>query len=261
MAKKTKKDFDKYLYYKASVQNPDEDIKFFSKTYRSIYKKSGRTFREDFCGTFSVGISWLKAHPQNKAIVVDIDKEPLNYGIKHYLTPLSSQQQKRIKILNKSVLNSSLPSADIISVSNFSYLVFKERKMLLKYFKNVRKQLNKKGLFFIDLFGGVSCYEPNEEVTDHGSFKYYWDQDCFDPITNYTKCHIHFKRKSERQKRQKVFSYDWRLWTLPEVKDVLEDAGFSKVHIFWEMDSGELKKIKNSDEVCETWIAYFACQA
>lgn len=254
-----KKPFDKYFYYKASVQNPDEDVKFFAKIYRSIYKKSARVFREDFCGTFFIGMSWVKAHSQNKAIVVDIDKEPLNYGIEHHLNKLSPKDQKRIQIVNKSVLTPKLPSSDIISVSNFSYLVFQKRSMLLNYFKNARKQLNKEGLFFLDLFGGLNCYEPNEEVTDHKTFKYYWDQHSFDAITNHTTCYIHFKRKGEKR-REKVFSYDWRLWTLPEIKDILEDAGFSKVHIYWEADSGELTKVTSTDEICETWIVYFVCQ-
>ena len=27
--------------------------------------------------------------------------------------------------------------------------------------------------------------------------------------------------------------YDWRHWRLADLKDVLKDAGFSTVHVFW----------------------------
>lgn len=266
MKTKNKKPFDKYFYYKASVQGPEDDIKFFAKTYQSIYKKPAHIFCEDFCGTFWTGLNWVQAHPKNKAIVIDISAEPLNYGKKHHLPELDSKDRTRIKVLQKSVLDSNLPKSEIIAVNNFSYYVFKERLNLLKYFKNARLRLKKQGLFIIDTFGGSACLEPNEESVQHKGFTYYWDQQSFDPITNYGKFYIHFKRNGEA-KREKVFSYDWRVWSsLPELRDILLEAGFSKVHTYWEKSdkkgwgTGEFNKIKKTDEICETWIAYFVCQ-
>ena len=258
--KKKKERFDKYLYYKQSVQSPEEDIKFFSKVYRSVYKKNPRLFREDFCGTFLIGCHWVKAHRENKAIVVDKSREPLDYGRKHHFARMSLREQARLRVVNKNISSPSLPKAEIISVSNFSYFALRERKTLFRYFKNVRRQLMEEGLFIIDAFGGAACEEANEESVSHGGFNYYWDQENFNPITNHSRFHIHFKRRGE-QKRERVFSYDWRMWSLPELRDVLADAGFSKTHVYLEFDSkkkgeaGIFKKARLA-EPHDTWLAY-----
>ena len=262
---KKNQEFDKYFYYKKSVQNPKQDIKFFRKTYQSFFKKQARIFREDFCGTFYVGYHWVKGHPQNKAIVIDEDRQPIEYGKKHHLSKLKSSEIARLQVLNKNVLDKNLPKAEIISVSNFSYFVFKQRDMMLKYFRNVKKSLFKKGLFIIDVVGGPDCEALSEERTEYDDFSYYWDQDSFDPISNTAHFYIHFKRKGEK-KQKRAFSYYWRLWSLPELKDVLKDAGFSNVHVYWEQSdkrgegTGVFRK-SHRGEICDTWIAYLVCES
>lgn len=262
---KNKPTFDKYFYYKESVQNPSGDIKFFQKVYKDIFKKSARIFREDFCGTFYIGYHWLKKHKQNKAIVIDNDREPLEYGKKHHLSQLKSAEKSRLQILNTSVSDKNLPKAEIISVSNFSYFIFKERAAMLQYFRNVKKSLLKKGLFILDVFGGPDCEARSEELTEYNDFNYYWDQDSFDPVSNTAQFYIHFKRKGEK-KQQKVFSYHWRLWSIPELKDILKDAGFSKIHVYWEQSNkkgegnGIFKKTKKG-ELCDTWLAYLISES
>ena len=261
---KNKSKFDKYFYYKKSVQSPKEDIQFFKKTYTHFFKKSPRIFREDFCGTFYVGYHWIKEHPQNKAIVIDADKKPIEYGKKHHLSKLNPSQKLRLKILNQNVLDKGLPKAEIITVSNFSYFIFKHRALMLKYFKNIKKSLFKQGLFIIDVVGGPDCESYCEERVEYEGFDYYWDQDYFDPINNTARFYIHFKRKGEK-KQKKAFSYCWRLWSIPELKDILKEAGFSKVHVYWEQSdkkgegTGIFKKTLRG-EACDTWIAYLVCQ-
>ena len=52
LMKKVHTKFNKYFYYKKSVQSPKEDILFFKKTYTRFLKKplesSGRIFVEPF---------------------------------------------------------------------------------------------------------------------------------------------------------------------------------------------------------------------
>jgi len=252
--------FDKYFYYKKAVQNPPDDIAFFKKIFRSAYKKTPFLFREDFCGTFYLAYHWVKAGPQNKAIAIDVDKKPIEYGIKHHISRLKPSQKERLLVLNKNILTPRLPSADIISVSNFSYFTLKTRKEMLKYFKNARKSLKKEGLFILDLVGGPDCEKLTEEETEYKDFSYFWDQDYFDPIQRIGHFYIHFKRKGER-KQLKQFSYFWRLWTIPELKELLESAGFSDISVYWEQSdkkgdgTGVFKK-SQIGEACDCWIAY-----
>lgn len=261
---KVKKKFDKYFYYKQSVQSPKEDLKFFKNLYKKYFGKSPRIFREDFCGTFYLSYHWVKSHLKNRAIALDRDSQPLEYGKKHHLPLLSPSQKKRLRVLKKNILNPPLPPAEIISVTNFSYFVLKERGLLISYFKNIKKSLMKKGLFILDVLGGPGCEDIYEDKVSHEGFHYYWEQSSFNPINRQAHFHIHFQRKGEK-KRKKVFSYDWRIWSLPELKEALESVGFSKVDVYWEKDnkkgqgSGIFKKT-NKGDICEVWVAYLVCR-
>jgi SAM-dependent methyltransferase len=256
--------FDKYQLYHASVQSPDEDARFFAEVYRDARgaRAVPKVLREDFCGTFANCCAWLRLGPGRSAHGVDLDPEPLEYGKEHYLSQLSPALAARLRLHRKDVLGSGLPKADIIAALNFSYYIFKDRPTLKKYFTNCRRTLNDGGVLLLDSFGGPKCMEPNEEVSEHGNppFDYYWDQDTYDPLTNEAQFYIHFKRRGEK-KRLKVFSYDWRMWAPAEIKDVLLDAGFSKVDYYWEGSTsdgygdGDFKVVEHGDE-CEAYVAY-----
>lgn len=266
--KKNKKlslsDFDKYYYYRNSVQSPDNDVMFFRDTFKKLRGRKPRTMREDFCGTFAISCEWVKLNPQFEAIGVDLDPEPIAYGKKNYLPLLKPEQQKRVKVYEKDVLSKGMPSADIVIATNFSYFIFKQRQQLVKYFSNVHRSLNENGLFIIDVFGGPHCMEPNEEETEHEKWSYFWDQDLYDPVNNHAMFYIHFKRKGEK-KREKVFTYDWRMWSIPELRDILQDAGFNHVHVYWEGSdkdgegNGIFEKV-NEGEECDAWVAYLVAE-
>lgn len=258
------KPFDKYYYYKRSVQSPDTDVEFLSKAYKEIKGGDATSFREDFCGTFSISCEWVKLNGKHTAYGVDLEPETIEYGRQNYMSKLSEDEQSRITLLNKNVMDKDLPHVDIVCAQNFSYFIFKKREILRKYFENVYRTLNKDGVFVIDIFGGSQCYEPNEEETDHDDFSYYWDQDSFDPVSNEAQFYIHFKRKGEK-KRRECFSYDWRMWTLPEVREIMEEAGFSRTHVYWEGTDedgdgdGEFERVIKGED-CESWIAYVAAE-
>jgi hypothetical protein len=65
-----------------------------------------------------------------------------------------------------------------------------------------------------------------------------WHQERFDPITADALFHIHF-RFPDGSALEQAFTYDWRLWTLPELRELLVEAGFSEVHVYWETDDKE----------------------
>ena len=257
---KMNKNFDKYRFYNKSVQSADVDVKFFRDTYMTLKKKKPIVFREDFCGTFKLSCEWVKLNSEFRSIGVDIDAEPIGYGKKNYLSKLKKDQQKRVKIINGNVLKQNGSGVDIIAACNFSYLVLKERQLLKKYFSNNLKTLNKDGIFILDIFGGSQCYEPNEEETEHDNFSYFWDQDSFDPVSNEAVFYIHFKPKGKK-KIKEVFSYDWRLYSIPEIKDVLDEVGFRKTQVYWEgtdkngEGDGEFKPVTRGED-CESWVAY-----
>src|SRR5690606_23674484 len=141
----------------------------------------------------------------------------------------------RVHYLKQNVLNAKTPKADVICAFNFSYWIFKSRKQLLQYFKGVRKSLNKQGVFFVDLFAGP---ESQKRITDtkkvSSGLTYYWECQRFNPLTHECTFAIHFEDK--KGKHENVFTYDWRFWTMPELRDIMMEAGFSKTVAYWEGD-------------------------
>ncbi len=251
---------DKYAYYQLAVQSPDVDAAFLDRVYKELRGKPARALREDFCAAFALCCEWTRIAEDKEAFALDLDPEPLAYGREHYLSKLPAPAQKRVHIVEADVLKAGLPEADIIAALNFSYFIFKERATLKTYFENCMKTLKKDGLLVLDCFGGPACMEPNEHETEYDTFSYYWDQDTFDPLTNHAQFAIHFRLKGKK-KVKNVFTYDWRLWGLPELHDLLMESGFQKVDFYWEgtdedgEGDGNYTRVEKG-EICESYVAY-----
>jgi len=255
--------FDKYDLYMKAVQSPDADVEFLRDAYRDLKKKKATVLREDFCGTFALSCEWVKLNPKNQSWGVDLDPEPIDYGRRHVLSKLKPAQQKRVHLVEGNVLEIPLPEADISIAVNFSYFIFKSREQMKKYFQQVLKGLKKDGLFFVDVFGGSACQDEAIDNHTFKSFSYHWEQTGFDPITNEALFYIHFK--IGRKKIEKVFSYDWRLWTIPELRELMIEAGFKKTHVYWEGTNrkGEGNGVftrTEKGEPCDSWIAYIVAE-
>jgi len=252
--------FDKYALYRDAVQSPEDDVEFYLERYKEIRKgKKPRVLREDFCGGGAISCEWVKLDKSHKSAGLDLDPEPMEYGRKHYISKLSTEQQKRVALIKKDVLAGNLPSADLAVAVNFSYFLFKKREILKKYFKNVFESLNNQGLFILDIFGGTQCTGPIEDRTAHKKFTYYWDQQNYDPVTNEAYFEIHFRYKNK--KYEGVFNYDWRMWSISEVKEILLEVGFQDAKVYWEGDDKKgggngIFTQTEKGEACDSWIAY-----
>ena len=252
--------FDKYAAYAQSVQSPREDARFMRLIYRNLNKQEPAIMREDFCGTFALCCEWVKLDAAKRAIGLDIDPEPISYGTAHYLSDLTKEQQSRVTILERDVLVRFSKRSDIICALNFSYFAFHSRETLLKYFKASRQSLNPGGLFVVDAFGGPQHGEPSLDMKRLPGLTYFFEQEHFDPINNRTRFSLHFKPKGSRT-RKRAFTYDWRMWSIPEIRDVMLDAGFKEVEVYWEgtardgRGSGRFHR-KSRGESCAVWVAY-----
>jgi hypothetical protein len=66
---------------------------------------------------------------------------------------------------------------------------------------------------------------------------------------------------------ENAFSYHWRLWTLPELREILYEAGFSVVDIYWEGTDEEKNEGNGIYMPSETgdadpgWVCYIVAQA
>ncbi len=254
--------FNKYVYYEKSVQNPSNEVEFFNEKYEELRGAKAKTLREDFCGTAAISCEWVKQSAEHKAWGIDLDPEPIDYGMNNHYAQLDDEAKSRMKYIEGNVLNSGTPTVDICFAFNFSYFIFKKRDELLTYFKAAREALNDGGVFFMDLFGGPDSIQENTDIISHEGFKYFWECQMFNPMTNDCRFAIHFKRKGE-QKRKDVFVYNWRMWGMMELRDLLLEAGFSKTIGYWEGeddDGGGDGDFFATDEAeqCEAWVTYIA---
>lgn len=256
---------DKFKLYQKSVQNADHEVEFFEQVYREEYDRSPKTLREDFCGTFAVCCEWVKSHKQRTATGVDLCPKTLKWGKQNNLSQLKKSQQKRVTILEQDVRKKNESKVDVLAAQNFSFWIFKKRKEVTNYFKIAHANLKKRGVFVMDMMGGGACYAEghvDKRPIKKGKrgFKYHWEQAEFNPITADCSFYISFKF-ADGSKMKRAFEYHWRFWTIPEVREMLADAGFRKSHVYWEQedengeDTGEWARVKNAPSTA-SWIAY-----
>ena len=249
---------NRYVLYEAAVQSVDFDVDFYGRMFRQRAGRIPLTLREDFCGTFSLCCAWASSRPDRSAIGLDLAKTPLAHGFRYHYKGLPEATKKRVTILRKNVLAKTKP-VDLIIAQNFSYLTFLTRAELTRYFKFCRASLKPDGLMIVDLFGGT---EAEDAVVDRKrikhpkleSFDYYWELHDFNPIDRIANFSIHFGFKNGTG-IQSAFRYRWRMWTIPELREMMEEAGLLHSEVLWEDDDGTYFKATREPND-PTWVAY-----
>jgi hypothetical protein len=256
---------DPYELYERSVQEPEADIALVQRIYRGHYGRPARTLREDFCGTAVFACEWVRRSPDARAFAIDLDPRPLAWGRERHVAALAADQAARLKLVEGDVRDVGHEQVDVTVAFNFSYNLFRTRSELRHYFERARATLGSEGLFVLDAYGGADAQRPQRERRRVGSgrtaFTYVWDQHSFDPITHHVVNFIHFEFPDGSRLRR-AFRYDWRLWMLPEVRELLHEAGFRRSEVYWEGTdhaTGEGNGIFRRRERAEAdpaWIAY-----
>jgi SAM-dependent methyltransferase len=232
---------DIHTLYQASVQSPEADCELFAEIYEQLRGVAPKLLREDFCGTALLSTTWCLADPSHRAIGVDLDAPTLAWARARNIEPHAELIGDRLQLVEADVLEiADLEAADIIAALNFSFCIFKQRHALARYFERAYQGLAEGGVLFLEMFGGTKAIDTDEEIRELDGFTYLWEQESFNPITNDILCHIHFEFP-DGSKIERAFTYRWRLWSIPELRDLLYEAGFRNVRIYWE-------KVEEPDE-------------
>lgn len=256
---------DKFDCYLQSVQSAEHEIDVFDLVYKDAYQRKPNSLREDFCGTFSVCCEWVKSEKGRTAWGIDLCPETLQWGRDNILSELKPAQAKRVNVLKQDVRDKNTPPADVLAAQNFSFWIFKTRVEVIDYFKSALANLNDEGVMVMDMMGGPACYDTS--ITDKRTivkgkkgFKYHWQQACFNPVTADASFYIHFKF-GDGSKMKRAFEYHWRFWTVPEVREMLQEAGFKESHVYFELededgeDTGEWKRTEEAPNN-PSWLCY-----
>jgi len=217
------------------VQNPEHDISLIDRIFRNCFGRRPSLLREDFCGAALLSCTWARSRRDRRAIAVDLDREPLAWGALHNWKPLGTAARERVQLVQGDVRTVRTPPVDVVAAHNFSFFVFKERKELLGYFRAARRHLRAEGLLVLDVLGGSETQvEDREEVRSIGrGVRYVWEQRRYDPIANHAEFSIHFAFR-DGSVLADAFTYDWRMWSIPEIRELLAEAGFAFSHVYWE---------------------------
>jgi hypothetical protein len=260
------KNADKHDLYQRAVNSPDQDVDFLIETYREMRGKDATHMREDFCGTALLAAEWISRSDDYTAEGFDLDPDPIAWGKEHNFKRLGDAA-KRMTWHESDVRAPADRRPDVTTAANFSYWLFLERRDLLEYFKSVHADLADDGLFIIDMYGGPDAMVEGEEERDlGGGIEYIWDQVDYSPATGRYDCAIHFRFR-DGSEMHNAFEYTWRLWGLPELKDVMSDAGFSQVDTYFEgtdpddEEEGDGVFVKDGKgENIDAWLSYLVAQ-
>ena len=223
---------DKFDLYQRSVQI-EEGAAFLSHRFRLLTGRPLRYLREDFCGTAFNCCQFVKLHQKNRAIGVDLDESALRWCQSHNFSRLNESRWERITLIKGNVLTVETPRVEMIAALNHSYAILKKRSDLLAYFTNARKSLVKSGVMLLDHLGGAELLTGCIRKRRVDDFIYISEWSAVDPITHDLTIKISYSIKG-RPLMRNVFVYGFRLWSLPELQEILAEAGFRNVNVVWE---------------------------
>lgn len=174
--------------------------------------------------------------------------------------------------------------ADIIAATNFPIGYQHSRTALLQYLRNARKSLNKNGIFVCDLYGGRDAFSPAKLVQMLRApatppwrselIEYTFEQRSADPVTGLVLDALHFRVFAKSNKTKKpdleckdAFVYHWRLWSLPELSDAMNEAGFRSVEVHDRLgdaidSSGKLhlRPVGPENPLDDNWVVYIVAR-
>lgn len=264
----------RHRFYEAAVQNVEVDLDFLERVYRRLNGRRPSTLREDFCGTASLAGAFAARRSQNCAWGVDSHRPTLDWGWRNRIEARAIED--RVELECRDVRLPGRPPVDLQVAFNFSYFLFPNRGDMLDYFRSVARSLAADGLFVLDAFGGTDTFQVTTEDTEVEAsvgvdgvalpaFTYTWDQVSFNAVDHWMRCAMHFTAEDGERVRN-VFRYAWRMWTLPEIAELLAEAGFGDIEVYgegWDEKSGETngvfrRRTRLANE--GSWIVYLVAR-
>jgi SAM-dependent methyltransferase len=263
---------DRHALYEVAVQGVDWDLDFLERVWRYRHPgRSPRLFREDFCSTAALATAWALRGRDREAWAVDLDPEPLAWAREHRLKYVR-EVAARVHLVHGDVRRARRPLVDVACALNFSWWVFHERADLVRYLRAARAGLKPGGVLVLNMFGGSTAERTLSERTrkraENGpdgemlpGFTYIWEHARYNAADRRLLAYIHFELRDGRKIR-KAFTYDWRMYTLPELRDAAIEAGFREFEVWsegWDekkkRGNGTLYRRKTLDN-SDTWIGY-----
>jgi len=252
----------KLALYEAAVQHPLAEVRFLDRAYRHYHGQTPLLLREDFAGTAAVAAAWCESHPERQAMAIEAHGPTLRRALRKH------RHVADLHGVEAEVMDVAAPRVDVVAALNFSAFIHHHRPAMLAYLKHAKRCLRRPGLLVLDAFGGPGAMRVGTQSRDVepddpalGRFTYHWEQRRYDAATGRIDCRIHFTDPVGRQRRN-AFRYDWRLWTLPELIDLLAAAGLTNPEVWCDRldpttgrSDGRFRPVRTLANR-EDWVAY-----
>jgi hypothetical protein len=222
--------------YELCVQSPTHVVSLL----RAIHGDEPMLLGEDFAGSGAVSRAWVGQGESHRAWCVDRDRGALSRcdGVVGIATRVGDVMEEDAKV-------------DAIWVGNFSIGYHHDRPSLVDYLKHVRSRLRAGGVFVCDTYGGETAYTIGEVHRFHplpahlapdgkGGWRvrYTWEQREANPLTGMVTNALHFRIERAGfidAELIDAFIYRWRLWSIPELRDAMAEAGFGSTAVYGQL--------------------------
>lgn len=252
---------DRHELYELCVQAPARLVALL----QAIHGGEPRVLGEDFCGTAALSRAWVDTIEDGRAIAVDRDP--------HVLARVKASP--RIEVILADVRTATTLErhpVDVLFTGNFSIGELHARADLATYLHRSLARLKPRGVFVCDTYGGASAYRTGaverwHYARDGARVRYTWEQREADPLTGLVVNALHFRVENPGERGEIVeeitdaFVYRWRLWSAPELRDALIEAGFVSTEVYQDLpDSGgtQVRPVTDPGALRESFIVCIA---
>ncbi len=226
--------------YELCVQSPGH----LAPMLRAIHGGSPAVLGEDFSGTGALCRVWADGGPSARAIAVDRDPAVLERARHGRVATVAVDVRDAGRLRGL--------KADVVFAGNFSIGYLHTRGELLAYLRVARERVGDRGVFVCDTYGGASAFVPGvverahrvpagryPGVADGSRVLYSWEQREADPLTGRVRDVLHFRLESPGKDGPEIvgewpeaFVYEWRLWSVPELREAMLEAGFASTEVY-----------------------------
>jgi len=269
---------DRFECYELCVQSPADVCEFL----RALHGGEPIVLREDFCGTAAVGARWVLdgAERGGRAVCVDIDAEALDRARERVARELPAPLRGRVELVRRDCTQAGSPSgdapgggADVIFVGNFSVGYLRTRAELVRYLWVSRERCERGGrarggVFVCDTYGGAGAFKLGGVVRKHPgpsgeTVHYTWVHEEADARTGMVVNTVSFRVEKDGEvvaEWPRAFEYRWRLWSIAEVRDAMEEAGFVRTGVYADvsLSDGQAAREAGAAELGEDWTVLVA---
>ena len=251
---------DRFDCYELCVQSPRHVTAFL----RAVHGGEPQVLREDFCGTAALSRCWareaLDRRDDARAVAVDLDEESIARAAARVR---DEGLAERVSLVVGDATAAD-HAADAIFVGNFSIGYIHRRRALVDYLRACRARL-KRGVFVCDTYGGAGAFRLGSLTRRHPGrgreiIHYHWAHENADALTGMVTNSISFRVELDGEivaEMPRAFEYRWRLWSIAELREAMEEAGFASSEVYADINVTPREKpapVRNAAELGEDWI-------